>query len=98
MKDSTEGHQMAFDERDKLERKGGKFIWHRIGKSDKITLKEVSELIKKIQRDNPDHEVFFDGDEFAICSVPLDPAMLKVREANKKAKAKMVQSKLIDSL
>jgi len=85
-------------DRNKVERKGNKYIWHRIKKSDKITLKEVSEMIKKIQKENPDQEVFFDGDEYAICSVPIDPAILKIREANKKAKAKLVQSKLIESL
>jgi hypothetical protein len=85
-------------DRSKVERKGNKYIWHRIKKSDKITLKEVSEMIKKIQKENPDQEVFFDGDEYAICSVPLDPAILKIREASKKAKTKLVQSKLIESL
>jgi hypothetical protein len=35
-----------------------------------LTLRDVFEKIQEIQRDNPDLDVFFDGDEFAICSRP----------------------------
>ncbi len=33
-----------------------------------ITLADIEDMIDNIQRENPDREVFFDGDEFAICS------------------------------
>ena len=35
-----------------------------------ITLQEVIDKIQEIQRANPDLDVFFDGDEFAVCSRP----------------------------
>ncbi len=35
-----------------------------------MTLREVAERIRQIQREHPDLDVFFDGDEFAICSRP----------------------------
>lgn len=37
-------------------------------KDDKISLREVIEMISKIQAENPDREVFWDGDANAICS------------------------------
>lgn len=33
-----------------------------------ITLSDIQDLIEEIQSEYPDREVFFDGDEFAICS------------------------------
>jgi len=48
-----------------------KRVWVRIDRSDpKLTLRDVAERIKEIQREHPDLDVFFDGDEFAICSRP----------------------------
>jgi hypothetical protein len=48
-----------------------KRVWVRIDRQDpKLTLREVHEQIAKIQEENPELEVFFDGDEFAICSRP----------------------------
>ncbi len=35
-----------------------------------LTLRDVYDKIREIQRENPDLDVFFDGDEFAICSRP----------------------------
>ncbi|OGS47911.1 MAG: hypothetical protein A3K68_04540 [Euryarchaeota archaeon RBG_16_68_13] len=35
-----------------------------------ITLKDIMQRIQEIQRQNPDLDVFFDGDEYAICSRP----------------------------
>jgi len=35
-----------------------------------ITLKDIVRMIEDIQKKNPELEVFFDGDEFAICSRP----------------------------
>ena len=37
---------------------------------DEMTLRQVLEKISEIQDENPDREVFFDGDEYAICSRP----------------------------
>ena len=43
----------------------------RIDKNDmEMSLKQLSEKIREIQEQNPDKEVFFDGDEYAICSRP----------------------------
>ncbi len=33
-----------------------------------MSLREVLEKITELQEKNPDREVFFDGDEYAICS------------------------------
>lgn len=35
-----------------------------------VTLREVHDKIKEIQEQNPDLDVFWDGDEYAICSRP----------------------------
>jgi hypothetical protein len=35
-----------------------------------LSLREVLERIKELQAQNPDLDVFFDGDEYAICSRP----------------------------
>lgn len=35
-----------------------------------LSLREVLDKIKEIQDANPDLDVFFDGDEYAICSRP----------------------------
>ncbi len=49
----------------------GRKIWLKISRDDpSVTLTQVAEKIEDIQRRHPDLEVFFDGDEFAICSVP----------------------------
>ncbi len=37
---------------------------------DSITLQDVIDKIQEIQDANPDLDVFFDGDEFAVCSRP----------------------------
>ena len=48
-----------------------KRVWVRIDRHDpKLTLRDVHDQIAKIQEENPELEVFFDGDEFAICSRP----------------------------
>jgi len=48
-----------------------KRVWVRIDRNDpKLSLRDVAERIKEIQREHPDLDVFFDGDEFAICSRP----------------------------
>ncbi len=46
-----------------------KKIHKKIDKNDEsLTIDDIQKLIKKIQEENPDREVFFDGDEYAICS------------------------------
>ncbi len=48
-----------------------KEIHLKIDKNDPdMTLRVVMEKIQDLQADNPDLEVFFDGDEYAICSRP----------------------------
>jgi len=48
-----------------------KKIHYKIDRNDEsITLKDVLEKIQEIQRENPDLDVFFDGDEYAVCSRP----------------------------
>lgn len=39
-------------------------------KDDSITLHDVLEKIEELQEQNPDEDVFFDGDEYAVCSRP----------------------------
>jgi len=45
----------------------GKMIHLRITSE---TVKELEEVVKKLQSQYPDREVFIDGDEFAVCSTP----------------------------
>ncbi|MGQ9583734.1 MAG: hypothetical protein ACUVV6_09545 [Thermoplasmatota archaeon] len=47
-------------------------VWLRIRRDDKsLSLKEVFEKMEEIRKKVPDQDVYFDGDEFAICSRPL---------------------------
>ena len=52
-----------------------------------ITLKDIMQRIQEIQRQNPDLDVFFDGDEYAVCSRPKDRprAIAEAVEGKKKA-------------
>jgi len=46
-----------------------KKIHKKIDRDDEsITISDIQDLIDEIQKENPDRDVFFDGDEFAICS------------------------------
>ena len=47
-----------------------KRIHVKIDKEGDLTLREVLKKIEEIQADNPGLDVFFDGDEYAICSRP----------------------------
>jgi hypothetical protein len=48
-----------------------KTVHLRIDPNDEsTTLEEVLTRIAELQRKHPDREVFFDGDEYAICSRP----------------------------
>lgn len=39
-----------------------------------LSLRQVLEKIQEIQEKNPDLDIFFDGDEYAICSRPRKAA------------------------
>ncbi|MBS3816174.1 MAG: hypothetical protein KGY76_01265 [Candidatus Thermoplasmatota archaeon] len=46
-----------------------KIIHKKIDKQDEsVTITDIQEMMEEIQEENPDREVFFDGDEYAICS------------------------------
>jgi hypothetical protein len=48
-----------------------KRVWVRIDRyNTNVTLREVHDKIRQIQEENPDLDVFWDGDEYAICSRP----------------------------
>jgi hypothetical protein len=48
-----------------------KRVWVRIERHNtQVTLREVHDKIRQIQEENPDLDVFWDGDEYAICSRP----------------------------
>lgn len=48
-----------------------KTVHLRIDPNDEsTTLEDVLDRISELQRKHPDREVFFDGDEYAICSRP----------------------------
>jgi hypothetical protein len=48
-----------------------KTVHLRIDPNDEsTTLEDVLSRIAELQRKHPDREVFFDGDEYAICSRP----------------------------
>jgi len=42
----------------------------KIDRNSDFTLREVLKKIEEIQAENPDLDVFFDGDDYAICSRP----------------------------
>lgn len=46
-----------------------KRVWVRIDRHNtQVTLREVHDKIRQIQEEHPDLDVFWDGDEYAICS------------------------------
>lgn len=48
-----------------------KKILYRVDKTDdSVTLRDVLDKIEELQAKNPDQDVFFDGDEYAVCSRP----------------------------
>ncbi len=61
-------------ERGKGHDKPEKLVHLRIDPNDETTtLEDVLAKISEVQRHHPDREVFFDGDEYAICSRPKRP-------------------------
>ncbi|MDG6913602.1 MAG: hypothetical protein JRN35_11070 [Nitrososphaerota archaeon] len=52
-------------------RKSEKTIHHQFDPSDdSVTLETVLNMIENLRKKHPDREVFFDGDEYSICSRP----------------------------
>ncbi len=45
----------------------------KLDKSTNLSLSDVLDKIKELQDKNPDLDIFFDGDEYAICSKPKAP-------------------------
>jgi len=41
-----------------------------LDKSTNLSLSDVLDKIRELQDKNPDLDIFFDGDEYAICSRP----------------------------
>ena len=52
-----------------------KRILLRIDPNDEsITLKDIMERIQGLQREHPNLDIFFDGDEYAVCARPKEKA------------------------
>ena len=66
--------------------KGEKRVHIKIDRGSKLTLKDVLRKIKEIQTANPDLDVFFDGDEYAICSRPVKKETTMSTSRSKKRK------------
>ena len=48
-----------------------KEVLYKIKKGDKgVLLKDILHKIEELQSEHPDKEVFFDGDDYAICARP----------------------------
>ena len=61
-------------ERGRAHEKPEKIVHLRIDPNDETTtLEDVLTKISELQKHHPDREVFFDGDEYAICSRPRRP-------------------------
>ncbi len=50
------------------DKKSEKTIHFRLSEDPEITVKEIFEIIEKLRKEYPDRDIFFDGDEQAICS------------------------------
>jgi hypothetical protein len=47
----------------------------KLDRNSDFTLREVLKKIEEIQAEHPDLDVFFDGDDYAICSRPRKVAI-----------------------
>ena len=47
-----------------------KKVFLKIDRNEEMTLREVMDKLKELQDQHPDLDVFFDGDEYAICGRP----------------------------
>jgi hypothetical protein len=69
-------------------------VLFKIRRDDKnVTLKDVFEKLEEIRKKEPDQDVYFDGDEFAICGRPI-PKIEKHDEHHHHGKKKGQQTKL----
>lgn len=71
-------------------------VWFKIRKNDKsVSLKDVFDKMEQIRAEHPELDVYFDGDEFAVCSRPLPrPAETHPHHHHHKEKKKGKQAKL----
>ncbi|MCL4324121.1 MAG: hypothetical protein M1144_01465 [Candidatus Thermoplasmatota archaeon] len=52
-------------------RKSEKTVHHHFDPTDEtVTLETVLSMIEQLRKKHPDREIFFDGDEYSICSRP----------------------------
>ncbi len=57
-----------------LGRRAEKTVHVKIDPNDEtITLEDVLNKITELRKKHPDREIFFDGDEYSICSRPKHP-------------------------
>lgn len=45
-----------------------KVVHRKIGRNSNLSVKQIMDMIDEVRKEYPEREVFFDGDEFAICS------------------------------
>jgi hypothetical protein len=86
--DESDGISKASEEGRAVGTEGEKRIIMRIDPNDEsITLKDIMQRIQDIQRQHPDLDVFFDGDEYAVCSRPKEKARAIAEAVEGKKKA-----------
>jgi hypothetical protein len=86
--DESDGISRASEEGPAVGTESEKRIILRIDPNDEmITLKDIMQKIQEIQRQHPDLDVFFDGDEYAVCSRPKQPARAIAEAVEGKKKA-----------
>lgn len=45
-----------------------KIVHRKIGRNTNLTVRQIMDMVEEVREQYPEREVFFDGDEFAICS------------------------------
>jgi len=86
--DESDGILRASEEGRAVGTESEKRIIVRIDPNDEsITLKDIMQRIQDIQRQHPDLDVFFDGDEYAVCSRPKEKARAIAEAVEGKKKA-----------
>jgi hypothetical protein len=65
-----------------------KRILLRIDPNDEsITLRDIMQRIEALQREHPNLDIFFDGDEYAVCARPKEKARAIAEAVEGKKKA-----------
>jgi hypothetical protein len=54
---------------------------------ESITLRDIMQRIEALQREHPNLDIFFDGDEYAVCARPKDKARAIAEAVEGKKKA-----------